>query len=331
MSKYNEKYRECRDYENALKAVRKSKEGLWKVDYQDPGLEIMLERRRKMDPMNSCTCAIFSMLDDDEGCPCLDCPIGAFRTAPKLTPFLTETTHLWNTLYANTCHEFGLGTGEIITNGQVWTLTDNINRIVQAAAIIAAVKESGGRNVIIFTDPYDNDDWIHEIERFAELFGRVRFVAADELEDEEPDDELRVVFVDMDYYDDVKDHLNMDWDLMIVDHARSFTDPKRNDQVYQIGKKAFFRLIIASGRREDRPRDWFWIYRLADERIFGDDYNAYLKKYFNHPGCFADQPDEDLCFRLSSIGYFLTELDEDDPFLEPDFSTEGNGRKESRP
>jgi len=309
-----ENYRECPCYKDALTAVHENGDGFVRVNYKNPGYEIPLARRRKWKHMDPCTTALF-LTDADGDWPCLECPMrGGFVTAPKVTPYLADTIGLGNSLYANTCREFGLGTNRIITSGQVCALTDNINRIVQAAAIIAAVSEADGSEVLLITERSDYEEWIRQIECFAELFGRVRFVEDVDIDEKEPDGELRVVLADMDRLAQMKERLCRDWDLMIVDHARAFVDPELNGQAFQIGKHAFFRLIIASGRRGDSPRDWYWIYRLADERIFGNDYDAYIREHFDRPGYPADTIHEDLWVKLSSIGLFVDELDKDDPF-----------------
>ena len=309
-----ENYRTCACYKNALESVRNGKDSLVKRHYEDPGIEIPLARRREWKYMDPCTTAVFLT---DEDVPCKDCPIpGGFVTAPKITPYMTETVGIGISLFANTCKEFGLGSHVINTTGQVWTLTDNINRIVQAGGIIAAVKEAGGKDVLIITDPVDYEEWIRQIESFAELFGRVSFREVKDLDkdEEEQDDDIHVVLADMDELNEAQTRLSREWDMMIVDHARAFIDPTLNEAAYQIGKRAFFRLIIASGRRSEHPRDFYWIYRLADDRIFGDDYDAFQKQYFDRPGYAPDVIDTELWERLSSIGYFVEEMDKGDPF-----------------
>ena len=309
-----ENYRECPCYKDALQAIRENKGGFVRLNFRNPGYEIPLARKRKWKYMDPCTTALF-LTEADGDWPCLECPMrGGFVTAPKVTPYMIDTVGLGNSLYANTCHEFGLGTNQIITSGQVWALTDNINRIVQAAAMIAAVSETGGGEVLLITDRSDYEEWIRQIECFAELFGRVRFVKDVDLDEKEPDGELRVVLADMSRLAQMKERLCRDWDLMIVDHARVFVNPDLNEHAFQIGKHAFFRLIIASGRRGDSPRDWFWIYRLADERIFGSDYDAYIREHFDRPGYPADTIHEELWIKLSSIGMFVDVLDKGDPF-----------------
>ncbi len=313
MSVKNEKYRECEVYRQALSAACKRRDRFIKINYADPGREIPHERKKRWDIMEPCTSVWFEM--DKSSHPCLDCTLAdGFISVPKCTPFMMETGGMYSSVYAKTCHGFGLGTGEIITRGQVWASTSEINRILQAEAIVAAVEETGGSDVLIVTDPKDNDAWIRQSESIAELFGRVTFTTADELDDNEQSEELRIVFADENRLEELGKQLNREWDLMIVDHARKYIDPARNEQVFRIGRKAFFRLIIAPGRKREDPRDWFWIYRLADPRIFGNDYDAFLKKYFDEAEPLSETDDDEMCTRLDSIGFFLKKINSGDSF-----------------
>ncbi len=313
MSVKNEKYRECEVYRQALSAACKRRDRFIKINYADPGREIPHERKKRWDIMEPCTSVWFEM--DKSSHPCLDCTLAdGFISVPKCTPFMMETGGMYSSVYAKTCHGFGLGTGEIITRGQVWASTSEINRILQAEAIVAAVEETDGRDVLIITDPRDNDAWIRQSESIAELFGRVIFTTADELDDNEQSDELRIVFADENRLEELEKQLNRAWDLMIVDHARKYIDPARNEQIFRIGRKAFFRLIIAPGRKHEDPRDWFWIYRLADPRIFGNDYDAFLKKYFDEAGQPSETVSNEMCTRLSSIGFFLEKTSSGDSY-----------------
>ncbi len=310
MEKMKENYRDCSWYKSNFSAILENDGKIVEYVYDDPGYEITMDRKLKKEHnMEPCDDAWMQIYDDVQ---CHECPLsGKFLSAPKLSPVLTKS--IPDSLYCCTCEHFGFGTNKIITRGTVWAVIDRVNRILQAAAIIAALLECGGREVLIVIDPAEKEEWKQKIERFVELFGRVLY--DDEVNDKIKiqDRVMHIVFADM---DDLSDkNLYCDWDLMIVDHARAFIDPEKNEQALEIAKNAYYRLIIASGKMDDRPQDWYWIYRLADPRIFEGSYEQYLETYFDSNENVRMEKGSDLSFRLRSIALFEDWIDRNDPFF----------------
>ena len=310
-----QEYEDCVIYRNHLNKAEESKENVLYINqYNDPGVDIDYYRQQRQKYLGPCDIASWYQ----EPVPCDDCPFaGSFLTAPKMTPYLHLTRKWAGTFFAETCKRFGFGTNEVITFGQVWSLSDDYRRETQGAAIIAAAVDAvGARNVLIITNEDKIDMWRCEIERFAELFGKVTFARTGEIADKTYADKIRIIFSTVEALPSETEQLcGETWDLMIVDCAHDLLPEDRDDYAYRVSEHATYRLVITDASRDYFDGDWFWIFRLADPRIFGTDYDAFRDKYLGKKAYVSNEEDAYFC-RFRSICIFANKIYEptDEPF-----------------